>query len=382
MTTLTSKDPQLKLSPRVQLVVQHTGIDDNSMADSCSTTIDSRSDQNTIYTIRCRHSAIPVRASRESESYRSFYWQLIWTGWQHALHLGSIIVQYIKQYLPTSTFATWCTHLRSEFAEVTTTKHALTCLFGLLAKNYSNICVMWHATALGMSILRQLCKCCGPRRSQQSPTTTQPHQPPQGRRGPQAAFGGPIFDRPPNVASLSLPLQHQLPPPRLLHGQGKRQRDLVNALVEHKVTAVCPPAVFDPPEELTPHCLYACLLKLTDAPITQDSLLQLRHAVQDVLAEAHRCDLEVSGFSLAQWLRKDHEGVLNYIQDTVCPSAPTSSRPGTTLDAAASSAILSVPVWVIDAQGSVAFRSTAYPPPLVIRHEDAHFTVIHNPHLP
>eukprot|EP00971_Amphidinium_carterae_P182907 3629779-Amphidinium_carterae.1 len=96
--------------------------------------------------------------------------------------------------------------------------------------------------------------------------------------------------------------------------------------MEHMNNFANDAVAYDPPEELSLHCLYACLLRLVDAPATLDSLLQLRRAVQDVLAEAYRCDLEVAGFSLSQWLREDAEGVLNHIHRNTCHSTPTSSR--------------------------------------------------------
>eukprot|EP00971_Amphidinium_carterae_P309752 6155585-Amphidinium_carterae.1 len=61
----------------------------------------------------------------------------------------------------------------------------------------------------------------------------------------------------------------------------------------------------------------------------------------------------MAGYSLQQWLRTSPAGVTDFIKHTTCATCPSSARSGTTLDAAIASAVLSVPVWMIDSMGTV-----------------------------
>eukprot|EP00971_Amphidinium_carterae_P242716 4819479-Amphidinium_carterae.1 len=107
-----SNDPPNQQRTRIRLVVQHTEIDDVKIADSCSATLVRHTDQDTIYTIHCRQPAPPVRASRESESYGSFYWQQLQNGWHHVRRLARASVQHLAHYAPVLALANWREHSR------------------------------------------------------------------------------------------------------------------------------------------------------------------------------------------------------------------------------------------------------------------------------
>eukprot|EP00971_Amphidinium_carterae_P337557 6474415-Amphidinium_carterae.1 len=149
-------------------------------------------------------------------------------------------------------------------------------------------------------------------------------------------------------------------PSRTLTGSGKR------AACHLDIVA------YNPPSDLSPHCLFASALFIADIEVNPDNIAHLRESVHEALLFASLHGHTVAGHPVGDWAQQCGLAEEEYVRAT--SQAPC--RQGNSCDAWVCAAVLGTTIWMVDQHNDANMLSHPGIPSLVIKHTGDHFLVV------